>query len=92
MAGGVSFRAVVERWEHRVYWWDRWESWQGKRGAAGIRAMLAATGAAGWELVSVTETAETGYTFFFKRPMESRDRGQVTPESVPEDGQRSTAG
>jgi len=32
--------------------------------------MLAAMGAERWELVSVTESPQTGYTFFFKRPAE----------------------
>jgi hypothetical protein len=63
---------MTQAWEHRVHWWDRSETWYGKRGSDGLKAMLAAMGAAGWELVSVTETAQTGYTFFFKRPMSLR--------------------
>ncbi|HUI04164.1 MAG TPA: hypothetical protein VLZ77_11525 [Acidimicrobiales bacterium] len=58
-----------EHWEYQVYWWDHQrESWHGLRGSPGIKAMLAAMGTERWELVSVTETAQTGYTFFFKRP------------------------
>jgi hypothetical protein len=32
-----------------------------------IKAMLLTKGAEGWDLVAVTQ-AESGYTFFFKRP------------------------
>ncbi|HUJ66428.1 MAG TPA: hypothetical protein VLX59_12870 [Acidimicrobiales bacterium] len=60
-----------EHWEYHVYWWDHQrESWHGLRGSPGIKAMLAAMGAERWELVSVTESPQTGYTFFFKRPAE----------------------
>ncbi len=61
---------VVQQWEHHVYWWDRNTSWSGHRGAQGIKAMLQAKGSGGWELVAVTETPRTGYSFFFKRPVE----------------------
>jgi hypothetical protein len=59
---------MTQRWEHRVYWWGRAETWQGRTGADGLKTMLTSMGAGGWELVSVTETAQTGYTCFFKRP------------------------
>jgi hypothetical protein len=32
--------------------------------------MLQAKGSGGWELVAVTESPHTGYSFFFKRPVE----------------------
>ena len=43
-------------------------------------------GAEGWELVTVTETAQTGYTFFFKRPGETSppERVNVHADGAPE--------
>jgi hypothetical protein len=61
---------MTQQWEHHVYWWNQRESWNGQQGAQGIKTMLRAKGAEGWELVAVTETPSTGYSFFFKRPLE----------------------
>ena len=75
--------AVGQLWEHHIYWWGRGESWQGKTGAPGMKAMLTAMGATGWELVSVTENPQTGYTLFFKRPTQGTSTDHAPPESVP---------
>lgn len=74
---------VVQQWEHHVYWWDRNTSWNGHRGPQGIKAMLQAKGSWGWELVAVTESPQTGYSFFFKRPIEASSTLQIDDANQP---------
>ena len=75
---------MASLWEYHVYWWSRRDTWEGKADGPGIKAMLSAMGAAAWELVSVTETPQTGYTFFFKRPMHGAAPEQPAPDAVRE--------
>jgi len=58
---------MAQKWDYEVVNWTSSSEWAGEAGEPGMKAMLLTKGTEGWELIAVTQ-AETGYTFFLKKP------------------------